>query len=46
MEKKFNAKWSQNMLADCCWGLIKETPAGGCKRQKKKCVFYDEFVCS
>jgi hypothetical protein len=37
-------KMESNTLADCCWSLIRETPTGEYKRQKKtKCVFYDEF---
>jgi hypothetical protein len=35
MEKRFNGKWSSKMLADCSWSLIRETPAGEYKRQKK-----------
>jgi hypothetical protein len=26
---------SPNMLADCYWSLIRETPTGECKRQNK-----------
>jgi hypothetical protein len=45
--KEVQWKWSPKMLADCSWSLTKETPTGTYKRQKKKkCVFYDEFVCS
>jgi hypothetical protein len=34
--KRHSAKWSPNVLADCCWSLMWEKPAGGNKRQKKK----------
>jgi hypothetical protein len=44
MEKKYSGKWSPNILADYCWSLIRETPIGESKRQKKtNCVLYDEF---
>jgi len=35
VEKPYSGKWSPNMLADNCWGLIRETLPGECKRQKK-----------
>jgi hypothetical protein len=31
--KKYSGKWSLNILADYCWSLISETPAGEYKRQ-------------
>jgi hypothetical protein len=47
MEKRFNGKWSPNVLADWSWSLTRETPSGEYKRQKKRqWVFYDEFVCN
>jgi hypothetical protein len=36
MEKRYSGKWSANILADYCWILIKETPTGEYKSQKKK----------
>jgi len=33
--KRYNAKWSPYVLADCCWCLIWEKRTGGNKRQKK-----------
>jgi hypothetical protein len=33
--KRYSAKWSPNLLADCCWSLIWEKPTGRNKRQKK-----------
>jgi hypothetical protein len=36
MEKTFNGKWSPSMLAGCSWSLIRETPNGEYKTQKKK----------
>jgi len=35
VENPYSGKWSPNMLADYCWSLIRETPPGECKRQKK-----------
>jgi hypothetical protein len=35
MEKRYRGKWSSNILADYCWSLIRETPTGEHKRQKK-----------
>jgi hypothetical protein len=35
MEKRHTGKWSPNMLADYYWSLIRETPTGEYKRQKK-----------
>jgi hypothetical protein len=35
IEERLNGKWSRNMLADCCWSLMRETPTGEYKRQKK-----------
>jgi len=28
MEKRGSGKWSPSILADCCWGLLRETPTG------------------
>jgi hypothetical protein len=34
-EKRCIGKLSPDMLVDYCWSLIRETPTGGSKRQKK-----------
>jgi len=34
-EKEYSEKWSTNILADCCWSLIRETLTGENKSQKK-----------
>jgi len=36
MDKRYSGLWSPNMLADCSWSLIRETPTGKYERQKKK----------
>jgi hypothetical protein len=33
--KMYSAKLGPNVLADCCWSLIREKTTGGNKRQKK-----------
>jgi hypothetical protein len=33
-EKRYIRKCSPNMLADCCWNLVRETSIGKYKRQK------------
>jgi len=35
IENRYSKKWSPDMLADYCWSLIRETPTGKNKRQKK-----------
>jgi hypothetical protein len=35
MEKGYSGKWMPNMLADNCWILIRETPTGEYKRQRR-----------
>jgi len=35
IEKRYSAKLSPNMLVDYCWSLIRETPTGESKKQKK-----------
>jgi hypothetical protein len=45
-EKRYSGKWSLNILADCCWSLIWETPNGECKRQKKMKWVFNEFFYS
>jgi hypothetical protein len=35
IEKRCSGKLSPNMLADYCWSLIRETPTGKNKGQKK-----------
>jgi len=37
-EKRFSGKCSPIMLADYCWNLVRETPIGEYKRQKKNKV--------
>jgi len=34
-EKRYSGKRSPNMVADYCWDIIRETPAGENNRQKK-----------
>jgi hypothetical protein len=33
--KALQWKWSLDVLANCCWSLLRETPIGENKRQKK-----------
>jgi len=35
-EKRYSAKWSPDMSADCCWSLVMEKPTGEYKSQWKK----------
>jgi hypothetical protein len=35
MKDRYNGEWSPNISADCCWGVMRETPLGECKMQKK-----------
>jgi len=35
MGKKYSGKWSPNIMSDCCLSLIRVTPTGEYKRQKK-----------
>jgi hypothetical protein len=35
IEEKRSGIWSSNMLVGCCWRLIRETPSGENKRQRK-----------
>jgi hypothetical protein len=37
---------SSNILADCCWSLIRETPTGECKMEKKTKWVFNGFFCS
>jgi hypothetical protein len=46
IEKRYSGKWSQNILADCCWSLIWETPTSECKRQKQIKWVLNEFFYS
>jgi hypothetical protein len=34
-EKWYSGKWSANILADCCWSLVRERGTGENKRHKK-----------
>ena len=36
MGKKYSGKWNSNIFADSCLVLIRATPTGEYKRQKKK----------
>lgn len=36
MEQRYQGKWSESMLADYCWTLIRESPATEYKRQAKR----------
>lgn len=36
MEERYQEKWSESMLADYCWTLIRESPAKVYKRQTKR----------
>ena len=38
-DKRYNGKWSPNMLADYSWTLVRETSASDYKRQKKPWQF-------
>ena len=40
MEKRYSGKWSPNVLANCCWILIRKTPNGKYKRQKRRINVY------
>jgi len=34
-EKLYSGKWSANILADCCWSLVRKTGTGENKRHQK-----------
>jgi hypothetical protein len=35
IKKWYSGKWSANILADCCWSLVRETGTGENNRHKK-----------
>jgi hypothetical protein len=43
MEKRYSGKWE---LKYCCWSLIRETPTGKCKMEKKTKWVFNGFFCS
>ena len=34
IERRYNGKWSEAMLADFCWSIRRETPVENIKRKK------------
>jgi hypothetical protein len=45
-EKRYNGKWSPNMLADYCCSLIRETQTGENKTHKKTNSVFNNFFSS
>ena len=39
MEKRYAGKWSQNMLADCCWNITEQVSIGSCRRMSYRKKF-------
>jgi len=43
MGKKYSGKLNPNILVDSCLGLIRATPTGEYKKQKKKKWVFNDF---
>lgn len=43
IEKRYQGSWGPNMMADYCWGLIRETPQESYKRKSNKTLHFPAF---
>ena len=46
MEMRYSGNGRSNILANYCWNLIRETPTGECKMEKKTKWVFNGFFCS
>jgi hypothetical protein len=46
MEKRYQGKWSYDMLADYCWTLRRDVPQAKYSRKLSTFIFYGMYILS